>query len=397
MAFKQFILPALALAGHALAQRCPDGDSFEISSSSDASQLANCSEFEGDIIITEEASGNIQLNGIRAIGGDLRCINATQLTSLSADQLGSIGGIFDLERLTILADLTMGSLSRVNTIKFISLPALGSLNFATGISRANNVEISDTRLTDLSGIELEAVTEMNINNNIYLKEVDVNALTNVTRGLTFAANHEELTISLPNLESAANLTFINTSDVSMPSLAQVGGSMGFYFGTFQSFAAPNLTRTGNDIAFVSCGSLNNLSCPSLESIGGGFLIANNTDLETIDDFNKLETIGGALDFRGVFNNVSFNALSDVRGGANVESSTTNEALCDAFTRAASRGIIKGDTECRTEVENDQTNGSSTTSGGGSSSSSSGAANPGIFDPSAPLTGLSALIAAILFI
>jgi hypothetical protein len=220
---------------------------------------------------------------------------------LSADQLGSIGGIFDLERLTILADLTMGSLSRVNTIKFISLPALGSLNFATGVSRANNVEISDTRLTDLSGIELEAVTEMNINNNKYLKEVDVNALTNVTRGLTFAANAMDLTISLPNLESAANLTFINTSDVSMPSLATVGGSMGFYFGTFESFSAPNLTETGSDIAFVSCGKLNNLSCPSLESIGGGFLIANNTDLETIDDFGSLATIGGALDFRGVFN------------------------------------------------------------------------------------------------
>lgn len=235
------------------------------------------------------------------------------MTSISADQLSSISGTFDLERLTILSSLQFGSLTAVNGIKWISLPALQSLNFGQGIRRANNVEISDTSLTSLDGIELEAVTEMNINNNRYLTEVDVNSLANVTRGLTFAANSVDLKISLPNLESAANLTFINTSDVSMPSLAEVGGSMGFYFGTFESFSAPNLTSTGNDIAFVSCGSLNNLSCPSLESIGGGFLIANNTDLESISDFPKLKTIAGALDFRGVFDKYVLNCMPRITG------------------------------------------------------------------------------------
>lgn len=396
MAFKKFILPTLALAGYALAQSCPSDDTFEVSSSSDAEQLANCREFQGDVVITEQASGTVQLNGIRAIAGDLRCNNATELTGISADQLNSIGGQFDLERLTILSSLQFGSLSSVNGIKWISLPALQALNFGQGIQRANNVEISDTGLTSLDGIELEAVGTMNINNNRYLTEVDVNNLGNVTRGLTFAANSKDLKISLPNLESAANLTFINTSDVSMPSLAEVGGSMGFYYGAFETFSAPNLTKTGNDVAFVSCGSLNNLSCPSLETIGGGFLLANNTDLEKVDQFPKLKTIGGALDFRGVFDEVAFKSLADVRGGAIVQSSTQNSSLCDDFKEASSRGIIQGDTKCETNQANEQTNGSST-SDSGSSSSSSSAADPSIFDPSAPLTGLSALIAAILFI
>lgn len=253
------------------------------------------------MVITEQASGTIQLNGIRSIGGALRANNATELTGLSADQLSSIGGEFDLERLTILSSLQFDSLTGVNSIKWISLPALQALNFGQGIQRANNVEISDTGLTSLDGIELEAVGTMNINNNRFLTEVDVNNLGNVTRALTFAANSKDLKISLPNLESAANLTFINTSTVSLPSLAEVGGSMGFYFGTMEGFSAPNLTETGNDVAFVSCGKLSNLSCPSLEKIGGGFLIANNTDLEKIDQFPKLKTINGALDFRGVFN------------------------------------------------------------------------------------------------
>lgn len=278
-----------------------DGPSITIENSDDAESISNCRQYDGDVIIADTASGTIQLNGVQSISGDLTCINATQLTSISADQLNSIGGTFDLERLTILSGLQFGSLANVNGIKWISLPALQSLNFGGGIRRANNVEISDTALTSLDGIELEAVTTMNINNNRYLTEVDVNALTNVTRALTFAANSPDLTISLPNLGSAANLTFINISDVSMPSLESVGGSAGFYFATFQEFSAPNLTETARDLAFVSCANLNELSFPALETIGGGFLIANNSKLEVIDEFPKLKTIGGALDFAGVFN------------------------------------------------------------------------------------------------
>lgn len=394
MAFKKFILPTLAFAGHVLAQ-C-DGPSITIENSSDAEEIATCREYDGDVIIAETASGTLQLNGVRSISGDLIANNVTQLTSISADQLNSIGGTFDLERLTILSSLQFSALANVNSIKWISLPALQSLNFGQGVRRANNVEISDTSLTSLDGIELEAVGSMNINNNRYLTEVDVNSLANVTRGLTFAANSAELTISLPNLESAANLTFINISDVSLPSLSEIGGAAGFYYATFEEFSAPNLTSSGNDIAFVSCGNLKNLSFPQLTTIGGGFQIANNSQLEVVNGFPKLKTIAGALDFRGVFENVTFPSLSDVRGGANVESSTQDQSLCDAFDRASSRGIIKGETTCKVNEANEQTNGTST-SGSDSSSSSSSAADPSVFDPSAPLTGLSAVIAAILLL
>lgn len=86
----------------------------------------------------------------------------------------------------------------------------------------------------------------------------------------------------------------------------------------------------------------------------------------------------------------------VSGGAFVESSTQDSSLCDSFNKASSQNIIRGTTKCETNQANEQTNGSSTSSGGSSSSSSS-AADSNIFDPSAPLTGLSAVIAAILFI
>jgi hypothetical protein len=319
------------------------------------------------------------------------------LTAISSDQLNSIGGTFGLQGLTILSTLQMSSLSAVNIISWVSLPALQSLNFNQGISRANSIEISDTYLTSLSGIELTAVGTMDINNNRFLTTVNVNDITNVTNALSFSANNKDLEISFPNLEGAANLTFRNVSKISMPSLSSCAGSIGFYSNTFESFAAPNLTTTGGTLAFVDSPNLSNLSFPSLTTIGGGFLIANNTQLKTIAGFPRLRTIAGALDFAGTFCKVTLQGIGDVRGGSNVQTTCQDESICNDFDQAHDADIIKGTNTCITGKENPETNPSSTGGGSSGSSSTSNAADPSLFDPSTPLTGLSALIAALLFI
>jgi hypothetical protein len=206
-----------------------------------------------------------------------------------------------LTGLTILSTLQFDSLSAINEIYWVGLPALQGLNFNSGISRANIVYISNTQLNTLAGIELTAVTSMDVNNNPYLTTIDVNGLANVTNSLSFSANGRDLEISFPNLEGAANLTFRNVSKISMPSLSSVDGDMGFYSNTFETFAAPNLTQTGGTLAFVDSPGLSSLSFPLLTTIGGGFQIANNTNLKTINGFPKLKTIVGALDFAGTFN------------------------------------------------------------------------------------------------
>jgi hypothetical protein len=97
--------------------------------------------------------------------------------------------------------------------------------------------------------------------------------------------------------------------------------------------------------------------------------------------------------------VSLPVLHDVRGGSNVQTTSTNSKICDQFDQAAANRVIKGVNTCVTGKANPNTNPSSTEGGssGGSSSSTSSASAVANFDPSAPLTGLSALIAAILMI
>lgn len=393
MAFTKYILPALALAVAGLASAQCDGPSTTVQNSDDTQALQACSTITGDVHIATNAAGTIALNGVQEITGNLVCENAGQLTALSSDQLETIGGIFGLNNLTILSTLQMDSLTSVNQIQWVSLPALQGLNFAKGVNEADGVLISNTQLNTLSGIELMTIGTMDINNNPYLDTVNVNNLANVTNSLSFAANSKTLEITFSNLIGAANLTFRNVSAVTMPSLATVDGSMGFYSNTFQSFAAPNLTSTGGSLAFVDSPNLSNISCPLLKAVGGAFLIANNTDLLSVNGFPSLQVVVGALEMQGTFDNASMPGLKDVRGGLEVETSS-NEFSCSQFQQDKDNSIIKGVYQCSSKAK---ATGSITASGSAASSTGKAKSAAASFDPSLPLTGLGAVIAALLMI
>jgi GPI-anchored cell wall organization protein len=272
-----------------------------IQNQGDATALASCSTIKGDVEIDSSVAGTLELNGVQQITGDLTCLNATQLTSLSADRLGTIGGKFRLEELQILSTLAFNGLSEVLTIQWIALPALQSLAFTRGVSKVENILISNTGLTSLNGLELETVGLMDINNNRYLDTVDVNNMANVTSAITFSANSKTLEIKLPNLEFAANMTFRNVSNVDLPSLNFVNGSIGFFSNTFESISLPNLTKTGQALVFQDGIGLSNISVPMITEVGAALNINNNPDLKKIDGFPKLEVVVGALDFSGDFN------------------------------------------------------------------------------------------------
>ena len=79
----------------------------------------------------------------------------------------------------------------------------------------------------------------------------------------------------------------------------VNGSLIVDDNLFESFTAPNLTKSGGFV-FVGNPNLKNISLPQLTQIGGGFQIANNSKLLNIDGFKNLKTVDGAIDFSGNF-------------------------------------------------------------------------------------------------
>jgi hypothetical protein len=249
-------------------------------------------------------NGPINIDGPEEVTGDFTAESAGLLTTIESSSIKSIGGDFTLFNLTTLSTLSFAQLTKVGNINWSSLPALPSLTFPQSIGEAASVIITNTFLSTLDGINLKTVNTLNINNNNRLKTFSTQ-VGNIHDLLNIDSNGKDLDVSFPNLLWAANMTFRNCSSISIPSLATVNGSLGFYENYFTSLSAPNLTSVGNlangqgSLAFVANPSLANITIAGLTQVGGAFQIANNSALEDIS-FPTLAKVGGAIDFSGNF-------------------------------------------------------------------------------------------------
>jgi hypothetical protein len=402
--FARILLPAFAVLSVAAAQSsnsvCSQATAT-ITTPADATQYASCSTISGSVVISSDAANSIQLDGPQQITGDLIVSNATQLISFSSSTINAIGGAFRMDSLTLLSTLRFDELTQVGSIEWSALKALDTLTFPMFIQKAKSVLITNTFLSTLNGINLMTVATLNINNNLRLTNFSTQ-VNNITQLLNIEANGQKLNVQLPNLQTAANMTFRNVSTLSIPSLATVNGSLGFYGNYFESLSLPNLTTIGSknqqntgSLAIVANGDLANVSMPQLTTVQGAYQIANNSALQNIS-FPALSQIGGALDFSGNFSTPDLKSLSLVSGGFNMQS--TAQIDCSAFDAAKKGGEIQGLYTCTTTADAKAGVGSSpTTSATGSKSSSSkgAAVSYGVSDALAGISVLGGLLQMLL--
>ncbi|KAI9642959.1 cell wall protein Ecm33 [Ciborinia camelliae] len=374
--FSKVLIPVLAVIGTAAAATSTTSaicaqKTATINSAADATALADCTTITGDVVIGTDASGVISLDGPDTIEGSLIIENNGAITSFSSSSIATIGNSFTLNNLTLLSTLQFSTLTSCQAINWAALPALPSLTFTKDVKEAGSVIITNTFLSTLDGINLDTVDTLNINNNNRLKTFSTQ-VGNVTTLLNIDSNGKNLDCSFPNLIWAANMTFRNVSSVSIPSLAVVNGSLGFYENYFTGLSAPNLTSVGNTangqggLAFVANPSLANITMPLLSTVGGAFQIANNSGLDAIN-FQSLADVGGAIDFSGNFTTPELPKLNDVKGGFNMQSTTSID--CSGFKAEHDSGNIQGTYTCKTTANAQSGTGSSTSSGTSSSSSS----------------------------
>lgn len=261
--------------------------------------MSSCSKIKGDVKISDKFTGELILADVESIAGSLISEGADEIDSITAPKLEIIEEGLDLQGLVKLHTLKMDALTQVGSITLVALPKLSVLGFGQTITKADKVRIENTDLNSLDGIDLVSTAGMQIVNNPHLTMVNVNNIVNATGLINFSANSDKLKIQFPNLQNAQNITFRNATSVDVPSLKKTAGLLGLYSNTFEEFAAPNLTSTG-DLVFVDNNKLNNISVPLLETVDGAIQIANNTKLDTIDGFKSLTTIKGTLDFTGNF-------------------------------------------------------------------------------------------------
>lgn len=219
------------------------------------------------------------------------------MSSLTAAGLERITDIFYMHAIVQLNSINMPRLAEVGGLDFVSLNTLQSLGFGfPGVQQAGVVNIQDTGLNTLDGLNLAVVDNMTISNNQYLQRVSMQ-LGNVSQSLGIDGNTPSLEVELTNMIWANNMAFRDLASISLPSLVSVNESLGFFTGSYLNLTLSNLTVVGQALTVNSNTELTNISFPVLERVGGGLSVQNNTVLEVID-FPQLVDVGGAVDMYG---------------------------------------------------------------------------------------------------
>lgn len=73
-----------------------------------------------------------------------------------------------------------------------------------------------------------------------------------------------------------------------------------------------MTDVSGTLTVAGNNKLEKLSVPELQSLGGALLVANNTRLDTVEAFPKLEQVDGSVDLTGSFRHIDLPKLQNVR-------------------------------------------------------------------------------------
>jgi hypothetical protein len=350
----KFALPALAAAGTAYAQ-CSTSATATLQNAGDATGLASCSTFTGSIAIATGTTDDIAIGGVKRITGNLVAPPNSQIKRIGASDLVELGGEMNLNELTRLSGVDFPKLKKVDSIKWNALPNLQSIGFTATVEQAKKIDIQNTAVRSLAGINIQQAEILKIANNAFINEIKMQ-VGNVSNSLDFSDNNKAVIVELPNLIWARNLTFRACGSVSVPSLEKTNGSFGLYDNGFESFAAPNLTEVGEALAIIGNEQLTNVSFPLVTKINDDLRFANNSALMAIDNLPELKSVGGAFDISGNMTKVATPKLDNVKGAFNIQSSDNITDSCPFYQNLSKKKLIAGAFFCRGKLENPSTEG-----------------------------------------
>ncbi|KAF9392650.1 hypothetical protein CPB97_011630 [Podila verticillata] len=341
-----------AVAIHAQQESCTN--QVVVASEADLSPIAACSTFSGSVTISGADINAVAWPALKSLTGSIKVTSNPHLAALNLDGLETSTGTITLYNNTILNDVNMPNLQSINSLEIVTAPNLHQLSLSS-IKTINSLKIEDTGL-DNSGTlpwsHLHQATDLGISNNKFLKVIDMPSLKTVSGRLVIAANGlmegqgHGSSLLMSKLTTCSNCTFRHLTELQAPSLSTVGASLSFDETNLEKLNIPALKTVKQTLSIVSNNLLNNISFAELTSIGGALLIANNTQLTTVDGFQTLKDIAGVLNMRGAFSNISLPHVTNVQGGMWVLSSSND---FDCSTLAKVKASARGKTVCQAKV------------------------------------------------
>lgn len=249
---------------------------------------------------------------------------------------------------------------------FITLgPGLQVLGWSQGLRSVGNLNIQDTFLQNLNGINLTSANSLNIANNQYLTDIDI-PLSSISGAINLNANAAgKTTASFGNLTSAGSISISNCTSINLAALQNVSNQVAITGNTLTNLSLPQLSSS-QGLIINNNNQLTSLSLPAYANCNGALSVQNNTGYTNALNFPALTHVTGAATFIGAFSNLSTPVLNTVAGQMIITSTNLQESTCNAYQSiSGASSVIQGGTTC--------TAGKSASSSGSSGSSASGSA------------------------
>lgn len=185
------------------------------------------------------------------------------------------------------------------------------------------------------------------------------------------------------MASIKTAIFFNLAEIQMPALTQVKSDISFHENEFTTLALDKLENIGGTMTIANNNKLVETSFKTLALVNGALSIGNNSQLNAIDGFPVLTEIHGTVDLAGAFNEYKLPALTDVRGGMRLQTTSNKFGCSDVEKKLKGENIVKGNTwSCAASMQesnmvptvgqNPSSPKSGTSSGGGGSTTNNGA-------------------------
>ncbi|KAF9179034.1 hypothetical protein BGZ51_004210 [Haplosporangium sp. Z 767] len=325
-----------------------------VNSEGDLAPIASCSSFSGSLAVAGTSMTALALPALQNLTGSIKVTSNPLLTTFSLDGLQDSTGSITLYNNTAISGFHAPNLKTIGSLEIVTAPKLKLVSL-TNIQTLDSLKIEDTGLDNSGALpwsSLKRATDIGISNNQFLKAIDMPGLTTVSGRFVVAGNGlvegegKGSSLHISNLTSLSNCTLRHLTDLKAPSLAMVGANLSFDETNLMQIDVPKLTSVGQTLSIVSNNLLSNISFGELTTIGGALLIANNTELTTVDGFSKLKNISGVLNIRGAFTNITLPSVSTVQGGMSVLSSSE----FDCSTLSKIKASAHGKTVCQSKVK-----------------------------------------------
>lgn len=271
--------------------------------------LGTCGIIEGNITINGTITDLSGFSNIHTISGNLY-VEGNIVDDLSGfNSLTTIGGNFTLKDMTNTTSLT--AFSNIENLgrdfEVNNLDQLTEISILSQVSSISSITITNSSmLSTITFDELQTVSgSISITFNSSLSAIAVPKLTEVTNEFRMNNNGGGITsLSLGLLQSTGNLLLADMNglqSITIPELQTITGRFVISgFSTLTTLSIPKLASINSNASIDNCSQLTTITTTALSTIGGNFSM-DDLGITSLNFLQNLTSISGQLLIRDMVN------------------------------------------------------------------------------------------------